>query len=112
MLLAEAFGCGSHASLTSAVAALCASRGCLAVVAQLPGRGAGVKWSWALRAGALWASSALPAVPACRAAATTLLASASLPLAELRGDLARPRRYEIAAALNRLGSLRVNRAAE
>jgi predicted ABC-class ATPase len=30
---------------------------------------------------------------------------------ELRGDLARPRRYEIAAALNRLPSLRVSRAA-
>ncbi len=30
---------------------------------------------------------------------------------ELRGDLARPRRYEIAAALNRLPSLRVARAA-
>ena len=30
---------------------------------------------------------------------------------ELRGDLARPRRYEIAAALNRLASLRVSRAA-
>lgn len=29
---------------------------------------------------------------------------------ELRGDLARPRRYEIAAALNRLPSLRVSRA--
>ena len=30
---------------------------------------------------------------------------------ELRGDLARPRRYEIAAALNRLISLRISRAA-
>jgi predicted ABC-class ATPase len=30
---------------------------------------------------------------------------------DLRGDLARPRRYEIAAAINRLGSLRVTRAA-
>lgn len=30
---------------------------------------------------------------------------------DLRGDLARPRRYEIAAALNRLPSLRVSRAA-
>lgn len=30
---------------------------------------------------------------------------------EVRGDLARPRRYEIAAALNRLSSLRVSRAA-
>ena len=28
---------------------------------------------------------------------------------DLRGDLARPRRYEIAAALNRLDSLRINR---
>ena len=31
---------------------------------------------------------------------------------DLRGDLARPRRYEIAAALNRLDSLRINRAAK
>lgn len=31
---------------------------------------------------------------------------------DLRGDLARPRRYEIAAALNRLDSLRINRAAD
>lgn len=31
---------------------------------------------------------------------------------DLRGDLARPRRYEIAAALNRLDSLRITRAAE
>lgn len=31
---------------------------------------------------------------------------------DLRGDLARPRRYEIAAALNRLLSLRVSRAAD
>lgn len=31
---------------------------------------------------------------------------------DLRGDLARPRRYEIAAALNRLMSLRVSRAAD
>ena len=31
---------------------------------------------------------------------------------DLRGDLARPRRYEIAAALNRLDSLRIKRAAE
>lgn len=31
---------------------------------------------------------------------------------ELRGDLARPRRYEIAAALNRLKTLRISRAAE
>jgi hypothetical protein len=30
---------------------------------------------------------------------------------EVRGDLARPRRYEIAAALNRLPSLRIARAA-
>ncbi|MCO5060810.1 MAG: ABC-ATPase domain-containing protein [Kiritimatiellae bacterium] len=31
---------------------------------------------------------------------------------DLRGDLARPRRYEIAAALNRLASLRISRAAD
>lgn len=31
---------------------------------------------------------------------------------ELRGDLARPRRYEIAAALNRLKTLRISRAAD
>jgi len=31
---------------------------------------------------------------------------------ELRGDLARPRRYEIAAALNRLSTLRISQAAE
>ena len=31
---------------------------------------------------------------------------------DLRGDLARPRRYEIAAALNRLDTLRITRAAE
>jgi predicted ABC-class ATPase len=31
---------------------------------------------------------------------------------DLRGDLARPRRYEIAAALNRLTTLRISRAAE
>lgn len=31
---------------------------------------------------------------------------------DLRGDLARPRRYEIAAALNRLVSLRISRAAD
>ena len=31
---------------------------------------------------------------------------------DLRGDLARPRRYEIAAALNRLASLRISHAAE
>ena len=31
---------------------------------------------------------------------------------DLRGDLARPRRYEIAAALNRLSTLRITQAAE